>query len=132
MKKDLRDYLNEIKSEKKRDDCFSLVKIMEEESGYKASLHGKIVGFGVHKYDHDGRTGEAVITGFLPRTQDFSLYIMPGFAEFTKELGDLGKHKTAKVCLYIRKLADIDEKVLRKIIKKSVGIIQKTCECRNA
>ena len=132
MKKDLMGYLNGVSNEARRNDCFSLVKIMEEESGYKAALHGKIVGFGIHAYDHDGRTGEAVVTGFLPRAQDLSIYVMSGFDQFSKELKSLGKCKTSKVCLYIRKLADVDEKILRKIINKSVLTIRKTCECRNA
>ena len=78
MNKDIMDYLNGIAGEGKRKDCLSLVKIIEEESGYEASLHGKIIGFGVHKYNHDGRTGEAVVAGFAPRTQDISIYVMSG------------------------------------------------------
>lgn len=132
MKKDLMTYLDGIPNEAKRKDCHSLVKIMEEELGYKASLHGKIVGFGIHKYDHDGKTGEAVVTGFLPRTQDISIYVMSGFDQFSKELKSFENCETAKVCLYVRKQADIDEKTLRKIINKSVLTIQKSCECRNA
>lgn len=133
MNEDLKAYINRIDSDAKREDCFSLVKIMEEESGYDASLHGRIVGFGVHHYVYDsGREGDAIVTGFLPRTQDISIYIMPGFSDYRAELEALGKHKTAKCCLYIRKLADIDEQVLRRIIRHSVKVIQQTHPCRNA
>lgn len=133
MKKDLKDYLNKIERDEKREDCFALVQIMEEESGYKATLHGKIVGFGIHRYVHDtGRSGEAIVTGFLPRTQDLSIYIMPGFTEYETELAALGKYKSGKCCLYVRKLADVDEKILRKIIRHSVKTLQETRECREA
>lgn len=133
MKKDLKQYLDSIEKEVKRNDCLSLVKIMEEESGYKASLRGKIVGFGIHHYVHDsGREGDAVVTGFMPRTQDIAIYIMSGLAEYRKDLEVLGKYKSAKVCLYVRKLEDIDQRVLRRIIRKSVRAIQKEFECWDA
>lgn len=130
VKADLKHYLAAIKHDTMRKDAAALVKIMEEESGYKAALCGRIVGFGLYHYVYDsGREGDAIVTGFLPGAQHFSLYIMPGFSDFTKELENLGKHKTAKCCLYIRKLADVDEKVLRKIIKRSVITMKKRYEC---
>lgn len=133
MKKDLKDYLNGIDNELKRKDCLALVKIMEEESGYKAKLRGKIVGFGLYHYQYEsGRAGEAIVTGFAPRTSDISIYIMPGFSDNKDELRILGKHKTAKCCLYIKKLADIDEKVLRRIIRDSVRSMKDRYECRDA
>lgn len=133
MKKDIKDYLGNIENETKRNDCLALVKIMEEASGYKASLRGKIVGFGVHHYVHDnGREGDAVVTGFMPRTQDIAIYIMSGLADHRKDLEALGKHKSAKVCLYVRRLEDIDQKVLRRIIKNAVRAIQKEFECWDA
>lgn len=131
MKKALRNYLNQIEQAAKQKDCFTLVNIMEEESGYSATLHGKIVGFGSYRYTHaSGRSGDAIVTGFLPRTQDISIYVMPGFTGYSKELAALGKYRTGKCCLYVRKLADIDAKVLRKIIRDSVAMMQKNHECR--
>lgn len=133
MKKDLRDYLNRIEREVKREDCFRLVEIMEEESGYKAMLNGKIVGFGIYHYVYDsGREGDAIVTGFAPRSQDIAIYIMPGFSKYKQELDAIGKHKSAKCCLYIKKLADINEKVLRRIIRDSVKVMKDKYECRNA
>lgn len=133
MNKELRDYLNQIGNAAKREDCFALVKIMEEESGYSAALHGKIVGFGIYSYAYEtGRTGDAIVTGFLPRTQDISIYVMPGFSGYEKELAKLGKHKSGKCCLYVRNLADIDENILRKFIRHSVRTMQKNHECRQA
>ncbi len=106
---------------------------MEEESGYKAVLHGKIVGFGIYHYKYDsGREGDAIVVGFSPRSQNITIYIMPGFSDYEKELKQLGKHKTSKSCLYVNKLADIDEKVLRTVIKHSVQVMKKRYECRDA
>lgn len=131
MKKDIKDYLNQIERETKRDDCFNLVKIMEEESGYKANLDGKIIGFGSYHYVYDsGREGDSHVVAFAPRAQEITVYIMPGFSDYQQELEVLGKHKSSKSCLYIKKLADIDETVLRKIIKNSVKVMQQKYDCQ--
>ncbi len=133
MKKDLREFVDAIDNDVKRADCISLIGIMEEESGYSPSLHGQIIGFGLYHYVYEsGREGDGIVTGFRPRSQDLSIYIMPGFSEYQKELETLGKHKSAKCCLYIRKLANVDEKVLRKIINHSVRFMKKKYECRDA
>ena len=132
MKRDLKNYLDSIERDVKREDCFRLVKIMEEESGYKAKLRGKIIGFGIYHYIYDsGREGDAIITGFAPGSQDISIYIMPGFTKYKNELKAIGKHKSAKCCLYIRKVADIDEQVLRNIIGDSVMVMQEKYECQD-
>jgi len=126
MKKDLKEYLGKIENAHKREDCLALVKMMEEESGFKARLHGKIVGFGLYNYVYEsGREGVAIVTGFLPGSQRISLYIMPGFAKFGDEMGKIGKHKLGKSCLYINKLEDIDSRVLRKLVKRSVVEMKK-------
>lgn len=133
MKKKLKEFLDNITSDRKREDTKKLVKIMEEESGYKANLHGKIIGFGLYHYVYDsGREGDGIVTGLSPRQQYISIYIMPGFSKYQKDLEKLGKHRTAKCCLYINKLADVDEKVLRKIVRNSVKEMQKRHECRKA
>ncbi|GJM12958.1 MAG: hypothetical protein DHS20C12_13610 [Pseudohongiella sp.] len=130
MKRDVEAFLKSIEKETKRDDCLALVELMEKTSGYEATLHGKIVGFGSYHYKYaSGREGDAIVTGFSPRSQNITLYIMPGFSDFQDELDSLGKHKTAKSCLYVNKLADIDENVLRKIVKRSVQIMQKRYDC---
>ena len=68
----------------------------------------------------DGRTGEWPIVGFAPRKTDLTLYITPGFDRLDALLARLGKHKTGKVCLYIKRLADVDVVVLKAIIDGSV------------
>ena len=130
MKKDVREFINAIEKETKRNDSKALVKIMEEETGYKGALHGSIIGFGRYHYKYDsGHEGDSNVVGFSPRAQNLTVYIMPGFSEYQKELAKLGKHKTSVSCLYIKKLADIDEKILRKIIKHAVKVMQKRYDC---
>tara|TARA_R110002072_G_scaffold189370_1_gene346417 strand:+ start:143 stop:538 length:396 start_codon:yes stop_codon:yes gene_type:complete len=121
MNRELKKYLLAIEKENRRDDAVTLVSLMEEESGYEAKLHGKIVGFGSYHYKYaSGREGDAIVTGFSVRKSYISIYIMPGFANYQKELEKLGKHKATKCCLTINKLADVNENVLRKIVKRSV------------
>lgn len=131
MKKEVKSFIEKIEHERKRSDSFKLVEIMEQESGYKADLQGSIVGFGRYHYQYEsGRQGDSWVVAFSPRKQNISIYIMPGFSEYDGELKKLGKHKTAKSCLYINKLDDVDETVLRKIIAHSVKVMQKRYECK--
>ncbi len=86
-----------------------------------------IVGFGTYHYKYDsGREGSHLITGFANRKQSLTLYIMGGFAEFDDLMARLGPHKTGKSCLYIKDLDDIDMKVLRQLVRKSVAYMRKT------
>ena len=86
-----------------------------------------IVGFGTYRYQYaSGRAGECFLIGFSPRKQNLMLYIMGGFEQHDELLKSPGKHKTAKACLYINKLADVDLPTLRKLIKQSVQHMLKT------
>lgn len=130
MKKEVKAFVDEITNEKKKSDTLKLLSIMEQESGYKAAMQGSIIGFGRYHYKYEsGREGDSSVVAFSPRKQNITLYIMPGFSHYEKELEKLGKHKTAKSCLYINKLEDVDEKILRKIISHSVKVMQKKYEC---
>jgi hypothetical protein len=130
MKGELRD---SIESETKPGDCKTLVKLMEQESGYKASFHGKIVEFGLYHYTYgSGREGGAIVTGFSLRSQEISIYIMPGFSDCSVELAALGAHKTSKSCLYVKRLSDVEEGILRKIVKDSVQFMRARYECTDA
>jgi hypothetical protein len=83
-----------------------------------------IVGFGRYRYKYEsGREGEGMITGFSPRKSDLTLYIMPGFEPFPDLMGRLGKYKTGKSCLYIKKLDDVDLNVLRELVDKSITMM---------
>jgi len=116
------DYLNNVENEKKRADSFAILELMAEVTGAEPKMWGdSIIGFGVYRYKYkSGRQGEWFLTGFAPRKQNLTLYIMSGFSAYDQLLGELGKHKTGKSCLYINKLEDIDMDVLRNLVKQSV------------
>ena len=120
-------FLNTVEDEQKRKDSFALLKMMGEVSGEPAKMWGKdIVGFGTYHYVYaSGREGDWMLSGFSPRKASLSIYLMAGFDQLGDELTALGKHKSSKGCLYVKRLSDIDDKVLRKMIKKSIGIMQK-------
>ena len=125
--KSVEDFLNTVEDEQKRKDSFELLKIMQEISGEPAKMWGSaIVGFGSYHYVYaSGREGDWMLSGFSPRKASITLYLMAGFDQMGDELASLGKHKVGKGCLYVKSLSDIDEKVLRKMIKKSIAIIRK-------
>ena len=126
MKVDVKKFIAKIENEAQRADALALLQLMETASGYSAYLSGNIISFGEYHYQYDsGREGDACVIGFSPRKSNISIYIMPGFDDYEKELAVLGKHKTSVSCLYINKLADVDTKVLVKIIKHSVKVMQK-------
>ncbi|MDX1436860.1 MAG: DUF1801 domain-containing protein [Anaerolineales bacterium] len=115
------DFLNGIENERKRDDSKTLVELMREVTGEEPALWGNIVGFGSYHYVYEsGREGDSPITGFSPRKQNLTVYIMPGVEKYGSLLSDLGKHKTGKVCIYINKLDDVDIPTLKKIVRQSV------------
>jgi len=120
-------FLNTLEDGQKRTDSFRLLAIMEEIIGEPAKMWGSnIIGFGSYHYVYaSGRKGDWMLSGFAPRKAAISIYLMAGFHELANELSVLGKHKTGKGCLYVKRLADINEKVLCKMIKKSVAILQK-------
>ena len=114
------DFINSVDDEVKRQDSLALLKIYEEITGEKAVMWGPaIVGFGTYHYksERSSQEGDWMITGFSPRKANLTLYFMPGFDKYTKELEKLGKHKTSVGCLYIKKLADVDLEVLKYMIK---------------
>lgn len=115
-------FLKGIKDEEKREDCFEILKIMEKATKAKAKMWGSaIVGFGDYHYVYEsGREGDWFITGFSPRKQNLTLYMMGGFNQFEDLMKKLGKYSLGKGCLYINKLDDVDTKVLKEIITKSV------------
>ncbi|ELX13569.1 hypothetical protein Jab_1c22050 [Janthinobacterium sp. HH01] len=112
------DYLAAIGDEGRRGDCEALARLMAEASGEPPVMWGTgIVGFGTYRYRYDsGREGDSCIVGFSSRKAEISLYLSADFPERAALLARLGKYKTAKSCLYIRKLADVDLKVLAELI----------------
>lgn len=121
------DFLNQVKEDQKREESFKIKAMMEKITGAPAKMWGgSIVGFGSYHYKYDsGREGDFLKVGFSPRAQQFSIYIMPGFDRYDSLMKQLGKHKTGKACLYIKKLADIDETVLETLLKESFDYMTK-------
>lgn len=119
-------FLDNVADEGVRDDCQELIKIMKKITGEPPKMWGpSIVGFGKYHYKYpSGHEGYSCLTGFSPRKQNLSLYVMPGFAENTDLLANLGKHKAAKGCLYIKRLADVNVDVLKKLIKATVDSLK--------
>ena len=115
-------FLNQVADETRREDCFKVAKMMEEITGEKPKMWGpSIVGFGSYHYKYaSGQEGDWPITAFSPRKQDLTLYIMPGFQESRELMPQLGKHRTGKSCLYIKRLSDIHVPTLKKLIRNSV------------
>lgn len=115
-------FLGRVEPEGKRADSQEILELMCQVTGEEPAMWGNsIVGFGEYQYRYaSGREGEWFLTGFSPRKQNLTLYIMSGFDEYEKLLAKLGKHKTGKSCLYINKLDDIDLDVLRDLVRKSV------------
>ncbi len=132
MKADLKKFIDSIEPASKKTDALALLGLMEKASGYSPYLSGSIIGFGQYHYKYDsGREGDSCVTGFSPRKSKISIYIMPGFDDYADELAKLGKHKTTVSCLYVNKLDDIDLKVLTKIVKHSVKVMEKRYQTKD-
>lgn len=117
-----RTFIKRVEDTKKREDSEKLLKIFEEITGEKAKLWGtSIIGFGSYHYEstRSSQKGDWPLTGFSPRKQNLTLYIMPGFKTYQDLLEKLGKYKTSVGCLYIKRLSDVDIKVLTQLIKRS-------------
>jgi hypothetical protein len=113
------EFLERAEPAQRRADCFTLLEIWKKASGCDARMWGSsIVGFGKYSYHYaSGRSGEWMITGFSPRKGDLTLYLSYSLDEFSDHLSRLGKVKTGKGCIYIKKLDDIDTGVLAEMIK---------------
>lgn len=115
-------FLKTIEPEEKRKDGFKLLEMFKKVTGEKAVMWGtSIVGFGKYHYksEKSKQEGDWPLTGFSPRKQNLTLYIMNGFKDSQELLKKLGKHKTSVGCLYIKRLSDIDKTILTKLIKGS-------------
>jgi hypothetical protein len=121
-------FLNSVPDEKKRQDSFTILELMQRVTGFEPKMWGdSIVGFGKYHYKYaSGREGDMGLTGFSPRKQNLTIYITSGFDQYGDLLQALGKHKTGKSCLYINKLSDIDLQVLEQLVEQSVQHMRKT------
>jgi hypothetical protein len=116
-------YIEAITDETKRAEAKALVKLMQKASGEKPKMWGpSIVGFGSYHYKYDsGREGDMPVIAFSPRKAANVLYGLIGFSGAEAVLAKLGKHTTGKGCLYIKKLSDVDQKVLETLMVKSLA-----------
>ncbi len=120
-------FLNRIENEERRKDCRTVLAMMKQITGSKPAMWGtSIVGFGSYHYVYaSGREGDWPLTGFSPRKQDLTLYIMAGFDRYKPLMVKLGKYRTGKSCLYVKRLADIDLQVLKRLVTESVRHMRK-------
>lgn len=124
-------FLSSVEDPQRRKDCKQVMALMREVTGKKATLWGdSIIGFGQYHYRYaSGREGDWMVTGLSPRKQNLTVYIMNGFENYQDLLDRLGPHKTAKSCLYIKKLDQIDLDVLQEVIRRSFKDMQRMYVC---
>jgi hypothetical protein len=117
-----------LNDENKKADAFALLELMKNISGHEPKMWGpSIIGFGSYSYTYpSGHSGEAPLIGFSPRKAAISLYVFTGLEEHTHLLDGLGKFTMGKACIYVKKLSDIDQKVLLSLMKHTIKHLKKT------
>lgn len=124
---DPKEFLNAIEPEQKKEDSFKLLELFRKVTGEKAVMWGtSIIGFGMYHYksERSRQEGDWPLSGFSPRKQNLTLYIMHGNKD-NPLLKKLGKHKASGGCLYLNKLSDVDEQILAKLIENSFQYMKK-------
>lgn len=124
--------INGIDDLQKRADAKKIAAMMRKATGARAAMWGpSIVGYGRYHYRYEsGREGDFMLTGFSPRKQALTVYIIPGFKPFESLMKKLGVYKTGKSCLYIKRLSDVDEGVLEHLIVESVKHMRRNYETK--
>ena len=119
-------FIATVEDDKVRADCYTIINLMEKVTGESHKMWGPaIVGFGKYTYKYEsGRSGEICMTGFSLRKANITLYVLAGFPGQAELLQKLGKHKSGKGCLYIKKLDDINIDVLESLIKESIKFLK--------
>ncbi|WP_419913608.1 DUF1801 domain-containing protein [Hoeflea sp.] len=115
---DVSAFLSGIEDETKRADSQTLMAMMKRVTGHDAVMWGSsIIGFGIYTGTYaDGRTMQWMVTGFSPRKTALTVYVMPGFSAYGDLMSRLGRYKTGKSCLYIKRLSDVDLDVLETLL----------------
>lgn len=116
-------FLATVADPERRRECETVLALMRRVTGEPPRMWGaSIVGFGRYRYRSPatGREGDWMLTGFSPRKQALTLYLMSGFAPLADLMEKLGKHTTGGSCLYLKKLADVDLKVLEQAVRRSI------------
>jgi hypothetical protein len=123
---DVNDFINSyVDHEQKKADSFQLIELMKAWSGFEPKMWGPtIIGFGSYHYKYaSGHEGDAPIIGFSPRKAEFSLYVYSPTEESKALLGDLGKFKMGKMCIYVKRLSDINVETLKKLSEISIAYV---------
>jgi hypothetical protein len=122
---DVSAFLESVENETRRADSFRVLEFMKKVTGEEPQMWGpSIVGFGTYHYKYDsGREGDFLKTGFSPRKSALTLYVMSGFKGVDEIMSKLGKYKTGKSCLYVKKLDDINIDALEQLIRGSLEFI---------
>lgn len=122
------EFIERVDNPKKKEDAYRLLDIFTETTGFEAKMWGpSIIGFGSYHYKYQsGHEGDAPLVGFSPRKAKISLYFAPGDTEREELLKRFGKHTTGAACVYINKVADINEEVLKELILASVKFLRET------
>lgn len=126
-KQSAEDFIATVEPDKRRAEAQVLLALFRKVTGWEPVMWGPaIVGFGEYHYKYDsGREGDFMATGFSPRKAKLSIYILPGYQDYSEILTRLGKHSTGKSCLYVNKLDDIDLDVLGELIAAGVRDLSK-------
>jgi hypothetical protein len=120
---DVKAFLRSISDDARREDGLRVLELMQEITGEEPRMWGPaMIGFGSYQYRYEtGHEGEYFIAGFSPRKANLALYIMAGLHRYPELLARLGKHRTGKSCLYIKRMSDVEEDVLRELVSASVA-----------
>lgn len=125
---DVSEFINAFAdTEQKRKDSFELLKLMQDFTGYEPRMWGpSIIGFGQYHYksERSRQEGDWPLVGFSPRKAAISLYVYAGYPGQEDLLKELGKFKMGKACIYVKKLSDINQETLKKIMKTSIDHLQ--------
>ena len=116
------EFIDMVEDESQKQDALTLLDIFRRITGEEPRMWGKsIIGFGRYHYksERSNQEGDWPLTGFSPRKQNLTLYILSGFADHKRILDKLGKHKTSVGCLYIKRLSDVDRPVLEELVRET-------------
>lgn len=125
---DVREFINTFAdTEQKKKDSIELLELMQELTGFEAKMWGtSIIGFGQYHYksERSRQEGDWPLVGFSPRKAAISLYVYSGCSGQEELLNDLGKYKMGKGCIYVKKLSDINQEALKKLMLSTIDYLQ--------
>ncbi|HJS46910.1 MAG TPA: DUF1801 domain-containing protein [Gemmatimonadales bacterium] len=119
-------FLAAVPDARRRADALVVAKLIERVTGERPAMWGpSIVGYGTWRLRYaDGRSADWPVAGFSPRKAELVLYLMPEFGRYAPLLARLGRHRTGKSCLYLKRLADVDLEVLEELVASSVARVR--------